>query len=50
MQRVSELNQGRSQHCLVTVAQVLGPGGRQIRIISKVENQEGIQVTTADCG
>ena len=23
--------------------QVLGPGGRQIRIISKVENQEGIQ-------
>ena len=24
-------------------AQVLGPAGRQIRIISKVENQEGIQ-------
>ena len=30
------------------VQQVLGPAGRQIRIISKVENQEGIQVTTAN--
>jgi Pyruvate kinase, barrel domain len=35
---------GRSAWPSVWVgAQVLGPKGRQIRIISKVENQEGIQ-------
>jgi pyruvate kinase len=27
----------------VSIVQVLGPRGRQIKIISKVENQEGIQ-------
>ena len=27
----------------MTTAQVLGPKGRQIKIISKVENQEGLQ-------
>jgi pyruvate kinase len=30
-----------SEHA--TIVQVLGPKGRQVRIISKVENQEGIQ-------
>ncbi len=28
---------------IICIVQVLGPRGRQIKIISKVENQEGIQ-------